>query len=181
MKLNWTRRFSLRFLLLLITVAAVLIAYVVNHRRQQIAAVHTLELAGARVLYDWQIHADPKYITNDSSQIKAPVWMRQILGNEFFQSVEHVCNLPPRKVTSEIVDSLRSLNGLKRIELLSEPGWTQRSDYDAKLAEYSLLRQKLQSELGVEVRGPSAHYWPFLKAFTLGSEDLEQVTAGAGL
>ncbi len=155
-KLHLSRKFSIRFLLVLVTVVAVFTAHVVNNRRQQIETIRVLEIANARILYDWQSIPVPLpnggvshfNITNDSSAIKAPVWLRRIIGDEYFQSVERITFLHPHEVSDEVLAALKRMKGLRTITLYNDPSKSMPSE------EITIIKNRLQSELQVEVAGP---------------------------
>ncbi len=86
-------RISLRALMVLVLIVGGLIGWMAHTIRTQRQAVAAVRAADALVFYDWQIGdiapqsaAAPVYRTEPT----APRWLRRILGDELFQSVNNV-------------------------------------------------------------------------------------------
>jgi hypothetical protein len=79
--------FSLRSLLVLTALCAVWLGIVTHQARRQRAAVTALKAAGAQVYYDFQRHAPG---TNQPPEKRGPRWLRDFLGDDYFQDVIHV-------------------------------------------------------------------------------------------
>lgn len=84
---RWRPRFSLRALLLLITVLCLLLGYHVPRARQQRFAVAALLEAGAVVVYDWGGSKGRQQAMTFQSAAPAPAWLRKLIGDEYFQEV----------------------------------------------------------------------------------------------
>src|SRR5262245_17761013 len=69
-------RFSLRALLLIVTVLCIWIGIKVNAARRQRAAMAAMQRAGVMVKFDYQL--------------PAPAWIRQLIGEEYFREVVRV-------------------------------------------------------------------------------------------
>lgn len=155
-------RFSSRLLLLVTAIIAVCIAYVVNNRSRQIAAIRTIEHADARILYDWQL--TPVYgpdgkrasslISYDPKDIKAPIWLRMCLGDELFQQVVRVHYLHPNEVDEELLAALDSLPALQSISMYNDPG-NKLSDNEVAKAKQLLIQR-----YSVPVYGPFDYLEP---------------------
>lgn len=122
-----TRRwfqYSLRSLLVILTALAVWLGVVVNRAREQREAVGAIEAAGGAVYFDWEFEPDRKP--------HGPVWLRKIIGDDYFQRATSVCfarlfaETPDGKI--EVVPYLRdvdiealipSLRRLRRLESIS--------------------------------------------------------------
>lgn len=101
-KRRW-KTISLRGLLLLVVAIAVWLGWIVHKARQQRATVAALQKFGGFVHYDWEFVDGPVKVPQGNllwtptwGQFKpdkkpwAPVWLRQTLGDEYFQSIAHV-------------------------------------------------------------------------------------------
>jgi len=77
-------RISLRTLLVLITLFAVWLAVQVNraHRQREVVAWVTAD--GGEVGYDWE-YEEGKW--NENAEHPAPIWLRGLVGGEYFQTV----------------------------------------------------------------------------------------------
>ena len=74
-------QFSLRTLFVLLTVLCVWLAVTVNRARKQREAVAAIEAVGGMVLYEHQY---------DDSEPPGPKWLRELVGDEYFVSVDVV-------------------------------------------------------------------------------------------
>src|SRR5262245_48745990 len=72
-------RFSLRGVLVAIAVIAVLLWIPIQRARNQKRAVEAIQRLGGSVEYD--------YRAQDLKEPPGPVWLRRLLGDDFFQSV----------------------------------------------------------------------------------------------
>lgn len=82
---KWRRlRISLRVLMLLVLGAAVWMGSIVNKVQNQREAVAAVKEYGGQVSYNWQF-ARPKL-----TEPPAPKWLRRLVGDEYFQTIEHV-------------------------------------------------------------------------------------------
>ena len=107
-------RFSLRTMLLLVTVLSIWLGVKVNQARRQKEAVAALRESGATVRYaHQQSDANPRiYLVEQDLDV--PRWLRDLTGDDFFQSVALVEFMRP--VTD---DDLTHLAALPEIETLS--------------------------------------------------------------
>jgi hypothetical protein len=78
-------RFSLRSLLVLVTVLCVWLGVKVNQARRQKEAVAALQELGATVTYA-QHRVGPNAFNHDR-ELDVPGWLRELAGDDFFQSV----------------------------------------------------------------------------------------------
>ena len=85
-RLRWFR-FSLRTMLLVVVVFAVWLGVQTNRaRRQREAVAAILQLKGT-VIYDYQQVSPSRLLFNSKAQPRAPAWLRQLVGDEYFQEV----------------------------------------------------------------------------------------------
>jgi hypothetical protein len=77
-------RFSLRTLLVLVTVFGVWLGVKVDQARRQKRAVETLVALGAEIAYEHQ-RADGWY--DSSIELDMPIWGQELCGKDFFQTV----------------------------------------------------------------------------------------------
>ena len=110
-------RFSLRSLLILITVLSIWLGVKVNQARRQKDAVAALRGLGATVYYEHQRHAG-RFNTFDAEKVlDVPGWLRELAGDDFFQSV--VCVQFSRSARPVTNDDLAHLAALPRLESLN--------------------------------------------------------------
>lgn len=112
-------QYSLRTLLVLITVVAVWLAIQVNRARKQQLAVQAIETVGGSVYYEHEF--DQKGEFDQSRKPRAGAWARKMVGDEFFRKVIEVRFPAGAKVTDA---DLRHLSSLPYLEALYLP------DYD---------------------------------------------------
>ena len=136
-------RFSLKALLIVITLTAILLGNWTYRARQQERAVQSLVSLGGQVTYDYQ--------SRGAKESRWPKWLRASLGEDYFRTVEAVhfggffrggqqnsisdrevrilSDLPRLKevslsgtdVTTEGLEFVRSLNRLESLDLGSHP------------------------------------------------------------
>lgn len=101
--------FSLRALFILVTASAVWLGIVVHRAHEQREAVKAIQALGGGVRYDWE------YL--GTGEPHGPAWLRQLIGDEFFQEVELVTfdSWPPGDRT----DILRAIPYLRRLHRLN--------------------------------------------------------------
>jgi hypothetical protein len=107
-------RFSLRSLLILITVLSIWLGVKVNQARRQKEAVAALSALGAEAYYDHQWHDGLPNPFAEESDPRIPVWLLELAGPDFFQTV--VAVQTTRRVTD---DDLIHLAGLPKINWLN--------------------------------------------------------------
>ena len=80
-------RFSLRTLLVLLTITAFWLGYQLNASRRQRIAVEAIQASGGSVRYEYE-----RYLENSEGDwaLTAPTWLRRILGDDFFHNVVQV-------------------------------------------------------------------------------------------
>ena len=82
-KKHWAR-FSLRTVLLLLTVFAVWLGLHARRAQNQRAAVKMIQQKGGLVQYDHQFRGD---VFLEDAEPSAPEWMRRLVGDDFFMNV----------------------------------------------------------------------------------------------
>jgi hypothetical protein len=81
-------RFSLRFLMLLVVVLAIPMAWKVNRAQNQRRVMAELGPLHPRVLYDYQTSRINGVVTaSTSAQPPGPAWLRKFLGDEYFVDI----------------------------------------------------------------------------------------------
>ncbi|MEX2142885.1 MAG: hypothetical protein WD894_26750 [Pirellulales bacterium] len=119
---RWTR-FSLRTLLILITVLSVWLGVKVDQARRQKRAVDTLRALGAEIAYEHQRVTNGGFDTR--IELDVPAWARELCGDDFFQTCTGVyfwwrlsedrTETYPHKLTD---DDLKCLADLPQLEVL---------------------------------------------------------------
>jgi hypothetical protein len=121
-KRRWVR-FSLRTLLVGMTVLCVWLGFKVNTARRQKEAVDAILKAGGEVRFDYQVVPDP----GGNSSLRAydvtllppgPAWLRKLIGDEYFRSVFTVVVLRPAdSISTWDFEPLAKLSGLQQLTL----------------------------------------------------------------
>jgi hypothetical protein len=94
-------RFSLRTLLILITLLGIWIGVKVNQARRQKEAVEKLLTLGAEIAYDHQWMGT---WYDSTMELNVPMWAQQLCGKDFFQNVAFVYFQPKRGPGPAITD-----------------------------------------------------------------------------
>jgi hypothetical protein len=116
---NWRWfRFSLRTLLLLLTVVGIWLGYTVNAARRQRAAVNTLQGSGVTIMYDYMETAARTWST--SGKPSGPDWLRNALGLDYFHYPVYASVRSRVENTNDIVAALYALPGLKTLMLAGD-------------------------------------------------------------
>ena len=148
-------RYSLTSFLIVFTGIAVWFGFLTSSAARQRRAVAVLQRAGGDIYYDWML--EPVYdasggidyykVIRDPSAIGAPQWLRQLLGDDYFQSVVKVSSLEPDDLNDEnVYAALTELPRIRDITLTSGP-----NDDRGQIDE---LKTRIHDELGVVVSGP---------------------------
>ena len=103
-------RFRLRSLLIAVAVIAVLIWIPVKRATEQRDAVNAILRLGGIVRYDFE--------SAGSTEPSAPVWLRRLIGEDYFRRVDSV-NLNDLPVTDDELALLRLLPALEKVEIRS--------------------------------------------------------------
>src|SRR5688572_22036394 len=84
-------RFSLRTLLILLTLACLWLGWQAKRARDQRQAIATIRAAAGTVLYTYQFDANGVF-ADYGNKLKplAPAWLRDALGQDFFISIHDV-------------------------------------------------------------------------------------------
>ena len=108
-------RFSLRMLLLVVTVLCVWLGFKVNAARRQREAVMAILKAGGTVTFSYQcvpVRGNPDALSLDPNALpNAPAWLRACLGDDFFRNADEVI-LNGRAISEEDLAQPMNLSGL---------------------------------------------------------------------
>lgn len=83
------RTFTLRTLFIVVALICIWLGYETNQARRQRAAVRWVVEAGGRVGYDYQRNMKNKSVAS-SDAAPGPGWLRNLIGDEYFQDVVEV-------------------------------------------------------------------------------------------
>jgi len=103
-------RYSLRTLFVVVTVACILMGTVAKRARDRKLAVEAILEMGGVVTYE---HED----SNSPTEPPGPVWLRQIVGDEYFFIVDHV-GLGSRKAKDLSLAPISRLTELRSLSLI---------------------------------------------------------------
>ena len=120
------RRFwsmSLRSLMILVLIVGGLLGWRARRASIQRRAVAIVKAAGGSVMYDFQ--APPGRPFSPGASPPAPRWLRELVGDEYFQEVavvflENTKNEPPR-TTPEAVRAVADFDQLQRLQVIYVP------------------------------------------------------------
>jgi hypothetical protein len=110
-------RFSLRTLLIVVTLLGIWLGVKVDQARRQKRAVDTLRMLGAGVRYEHQRLPDGRF--DDRIELDVPAWARNLCGDDFFQTVRGVYLWRRVSITDE---ELECLDDLPYLEVLHIDG-----------------------------------------------------------
>ncbi len=116
-KYRWYQ-YSLRTLMLLVTVAAVWLGIWTHRAREQKKVVASIVQLGGNVFYDYQ-RENPVYynVHNPKALPLTPQWLRSILDDDYFHDVVYVC-LRDTKATDDDLEMLKKLPRLENLDLI---------------------------------------------------------------
>ena len=135
-------RFSLGTLLLLLTVAAVWMAYVSNRAHNLRSVRDQLLASGASLGYDYEYDG---LSPSDNPEPAGPPWLRSLLGEEYFVEIVNVSFQSNESATSADLEPIRQLKSVRRIDI----DYTSIDDISAIADQSQLLWLDLE-ESGID-------------------------------
>lgn len=109
-------QYSLRSFLVVLTAFAIWLGVIVNRAREQRETVKIIEAMGGELYYDWQSAGLDAVGNPIDLEPCGPAWLRRIVGNELFQTVDTVTF--PYMPDSKQADILRMIPRLQRLRSL---------------------------------------------------------------
>ena len=128
---------SLRSAMLLVLLSGLWMGWRVNRANDQRRAVAAIRRAGGGISYDYQFSVSKGY-RNPNGRPWAPAWLRNWLGDEFFQEVTSVQFLN-RPLTDRDLAPLASLDCLEEVAISGAPITDAGLKYVANLKELRTL------------------------------------------
>lgn len=110
---NWLR-FSLRSLVLLLTIACIWLAVVFNQCRRQRRAVEAIVNAGGQVTFDYQERK------GEEATPPGPTWLRSILGEELFRTPVEVRIKGEGIDDAFLAEHLPGVSSVRRLSIRSD-------------------------------------------------------------
>ncbi|PHS03545.1 MAG: hypothetical protein COA78_17695 [Blastopirellula sp.] len=165
-------RFSMRTLFILVTLLCVLLVPVsvkLYQARQQRLVVEWVLASGGSVDYDYERPKDGGY--RNYAEPEDNLWLRSILGNDFFDTVVYVSIENPTVTDISVLSHLQSLDSLVIT-------FSSKESYTAKhMAELS----KLNCPLTVRLIGPFLDLTPIqrlnnIRVLTIGATYVKDLT-----
>ena len=145
-------RFSLRFLLLLVTATCVWLAVVSNRARSQKRAVDRIQELGGGVAFDYQFDANMDW--KKDPQLPAPAWLTDLIGEDFARSVVIVNLAEKSDPTNDDLSIVERLTDLKQLSLANRKRITDDGlGHLTRLSEMEVLALN-----GTNVRGPGLQH-----------------------
>src|SRR5262245_47882876 len=119
-------RFSLRTMLLLITVLCIWLGFQVNAARRQREAVAAILDAGGTVYYDYQVISRgvglPRYGFDLSRTPPGPEWLRKYIGGDYFCTAIVVDLHRPNIANGDLDQLGQQITKLTKLRILSLNG-----------------------------------------------------------
>jgi Leucine Rich repeat len=149
-------RFSLRTLLVVMTVLCVWLGFKVNAARRQKEAVEAIIKAGGTVTFGYQcvpVRGNPDALALDPNALpNAPAWLRTCLGDDFFRTADEVI-LNGRAISDEDLAQTMNLPGiwylfLTDVKVVRVDSDNQRLIQDADLVGLGQLGELRRLALG---------------------------------
>ena len=128
---------SLRSAMLLVLLSGLWMGWRVNRANDQRRAVAAIRRAGGGISYDYQFSVSKGY-RNPNGRPWAPAWLRNWLGDEFFQEVTSVQFLN-RPLTDHDLAPLASLDRLEEVAISGAPITDAGLKHLANLKELRIL------------------------------------------
>jgi hypothetical protein len=110
-------RFSLRFLLVVVTAICVWLAVVSNRARSQKRAVDRVQELGGGVAFDYQFDGNMDW--RKDPQLPAPAWLIDLIGEDFARSVVIVNLAEGSDPTDDDLSVVERLTDLKQLSLVN--------------------------------------------------------------
>lgn len=111
-------QFSLRTLLVALTIISIWLGIEINADRRKREAVDAIQAAGGKVFYDYQLRFPGGFARN--ADPNAPRWLRKLLGDDFFGDVVDV-DLNRAQINDEWLARLNDLPRIERLNLAYTP------------------------------------------------------------
>jgi hypothetical protein len=187
-KRRWFR-FSLRMLLVVVTVLCVWLGFKVNAARRQKEAVELILKAGGTITYDYQWVSSPngQKVFDAKALPPGPNWLHELIGDEFFRNAASVF-LQDGVIDESDFSHLSGLDTLTEIllcnvRIVSRNTGLRRPIQDSDLGTLGQLTQLRSVDLGnVEIKGfglASFMHLKELRNFRLGFNHAYQPAAPA--
>ena len=136
-KRRWFR-FSLRMLLVAVTVLCVWLGFKVNAARREKESVEAIRKIGGLIMFDYQVvpmaNGKPDDFTANAA-LPGPDWLRTLIGEEYLRKVAFVQLKGRPQVTTSDLAELAKLSALRRLTLIAN----YKRHYDE--ADFEMLSQ----------------------------------------
>lgn len=154
-KRRWRPRFSLRALMIAMTVACIVLGWMghrVHRARVQREAVAALKSVTMDIMYDWECDArDRAAIPGYRGEPAGPDWLRELIGGEYFQEVQEVCIEVDWNTDLAVLDHVADLPHAQTLVIVNQNNYAKPKDLDLRfLAHLRNLECLFVCELRVD-------------------------------
>ncbi len=151
-------RFSLRTMLVAITLFCIWLGVTASRANRQRKAVETIRSYGAYVRYDYEMADNGWEVRRDNPLPPGPVWLRNLIGIDYFATAVNVCLDHGNDVNDDSISALVELSQVRRIDI---EGANVTDAVMAKLKGLKQLRDLFVNKSSVTESG-----WEFLEHLT---------------
>jgi hypothetical protein len=151
-------RFSLRTMLVAITLFCIWLGVTAYRANRQRKAVETIRSYRAYVRYDYELADNGWEVRRDNPLPPGPVWLRDLIGIDYFATAVNVCMDHGNDVNDDSISALAELSQVRRIDI---EGANVTDAVMAKLKGLKQLRELIVINSSVTESG-----WDFLRHLT---------------
>jgi hypothetical protein len=110
-------RFSLRTMLVAITLLCIWLGVTASRANRQRKAVETIRSYRAYVRYDYEMADNGWEVRRDNPLPPGPVWLRNLIGIDYFATAVNVCMDHGNDVNDDSISALAELSEVRRIDI----------------------------------------------------------------
>lgn len=152
---RWRFQFSISFLLVLTVAVALPCSWFmaeIERAKKQKADVSEIRKSGGAAFFDWQLHAFDSLRTQEPP---LPVWLRELLGEDFFASVVEV-HLEPCSIPDALLSHVKALPQLRDLDIEGIELTDTQLEHIGELIQLRFLAIRYPKVSGCERKGLNA-------------------------